>query len=156
MSCSDNTSGARRGVPSRRIMGSTLLYRLAISEVFTATSLVASATFDEYVLTDLDFEGLGPGIVDIVVHSEGSNFSANFTYNVVLQYKFELGEWLTGGTLLPLRTNGTYAIGTPFTNRAELGVRIRIVLRTQVSAGSTATQRGTLSVNAAVRLYSGN
>jgi hypothetical protein len=153
MSCSQPGAGDRKGLLAKQMMGSTLLYNLAVDEVFLATCPVGA--FDEYVLTDEDFERMGPSIVDIVVHAEGSNFSSNFSYDLVVQFKFGLGAWQTGGNLIPLRTNGDYTPGTPFTNRAQFGIRTRILLRTQITGIVTATQRGNLNITAAVRMYRG-
>lgn len=160
MACNDigltRTAGKTGRSSSRRLLGGTMLFKLAQDEVFTATSLVGNGAFDEYVLTGDDFEGLGPAAIDIITHSEGSNFSANFTYDLVLQYKFEGGSWQTATpNLLALKSDGNYYIGTPYNDRTKLGMRIRIVLRTQVSAGSTATQKGNLTISAAVRIFSG-
>lgn len=160
MTCNDiglaRTVGKNGRSSSRRLLGSTMLFKLAQDEVFTATSLVGNGSFDEYVLTGDDFEVLGPAALDVITHSEGTNFSSNFTYDLVLQYKFEGGSWQTATpNLLALKSDGNYYIGGPFADRAKLGMKIRIVLRTQVSAGSTATQKGNLTTSAAVRLFSG-
>lgn len=143
--------GGGGGVASA-VLG-TLLYELCEDRVFAATTLVGAVAYDEYVLTGEEFASMGPAIVDVVVHAEGLSFSSNFTYDVVLQYKYKYGAW-TSVPLLTLQSSGTYAISSPYTTRSSFGMQCRIVLRTQVSAGSSATQHGTLSVSAAVRLYS--
>lgn len=130
----------------------TMILNLADDRVFAATQLVAGGLFDEYVLTGPELIALGPAIVDIVIHSEGVNFTANFTYDVRLQYKFRYGAW-TDVSLLGLQTNGNYVVGNAFTDRTKMGMQVRLVLRTQ-SSGTT-VQRGTLTISAAVRLYNG-
>lgn len=144
-----------RGTSKGSIL-STLVLRLAKDETFQANALVASGKFDEYVLSESDIEEIGPGVVDIVVHAEGTNFSSNFTYDVVLEYKGETGGWLLASpNLLALRTDGNYIVGVPFNDRTKLGIKIRIKLRTQISAGGSGVHNGNLSVWAAIRLYNG-
>ena len=145
-------SGGRRG-----ILG-TLVFTLCEEQVFQATAPVAPVgLFDEYVLTDEEFLGLGPGEVDIILHSEGTNFTSHFTYEIILQFKYKSGKWTDAiPKLLALQPTGDYVIGDPFADRKKLGVAIRIVLRTQVAAGAAApTHHGTLNITAAVRLYTG-
>ncbi len=137
----------------RALPGATLVLDLAEDQVFSATQLVAGGLFDEYVLTDASFAVTGPGIVDIVIHAEGTNFTANFNYDVRLQYKFKYGAW-SDVSLLGLRTIGDYVIGTAFTDRTKLGMQIRLVLRTQSSGGTA--QRGNLTISAAIRMYNGS
>lgn len=130
----------------------TLVMILADDKPFAATQLVAGGQYDEYVLTGSDFLAMGPGISDIVIHAEGVNFTANFTYDVRLQYKFRYGAW-QDVSLLGLQNNGNYIVGAAFNDRTKLGMQVRIVLRTQSSGA--AVQRGTLSIAAAVRFYNG-
>ncbi len=157
MGCNDMpTRGQPRITGARN--GANLIFTLASAEVFPATALVAGGLFNEYVVTGDDFERLGPAIQDIVVHAEGSNFTPNYSYDVVLQYKYDLGNWttITGATqLILLQTATPYVIGTAFGDRTKLGLRLRILIRTQITAGSTNSQSGTLSATAAVRLYCG-
>lgn len=130
-----------------------LILELAEDQVFAANQLVAGGLFDEYPLTGPEFNGLGPSIVDIVIHSEGTNFTANFNYDVRLQYKYKYGAW-SDVSLLGLQTTGGYIIGAAFTDRTKFGVQSRLVLRTQSSGA--AVQRGNLSITAAIRLYNGS
>ena len=76
---------------------------------------MGSGLFDEYVLTDEAFGSQGPVIVDIVVHAEGTNFTPQFTYDLILPFKFKSGKWKDATPpLLVLQTTGDYVIGTPF------------------------------------------
>ena len=129
-----------------------VIYDLCEDQPYSATSLVAGGLLDEYVLTGKDFESIGPGVQDLVIHAEGDNFTANFTYQVALQYRFKNGPWQSA-TVLALQTAGTYVIGTPFTDRSKLGMRIRLVLQTQVSAGGVSAQHGNLTIAAAARFF---
>jgi hypothetical protein len=148
------SGGTRRG--QRQSLLSTLVFDLCDEQPFQATSPVASALFDEYVLTDEEFEGLGPSLVDLIVHAEGTNFTANFSYDVVLQYKFRNGAWTTVATsLVALQTATTYVIGSTYSDRAKFGMRIRLVLRTQIVTGTSNPQHGALTVSVAARLYTG-
>ncbi len=146
-------SGTKNSVHALALQGATIILELAEDQVYAANQLVAGGLFDEYVLTGADFTNLGPGIVDIVIHAEGTNFTANFNYDVRLQYKFKYGAW-SDVSLLGLRTIGDYVIGTAFTDRTKLGMQIRLVLRTQSSGGTV--QRGNLTIAAAIRMYNGS
>lgn len=74
---------------------------------------------------------------------------------MVLQYKYELGNW-TSASLLALQAGTPYVIGTAFTDRTKLGMRIRILIRTQIAnAGGATPQSGALNATAAVRLFCG-
>lgn len=157
MSCSDSqqaTSMPARPAARRRPGGlaAVAIYDLCEDQLFSATSLVAGGLFDEYVLTGKDFESIGPGLADLVIHAEGDNFTGNFSYQVALQYRFKNGPWQTVN-VLALQTAGTYVISTPFTDRSKLGMRIRLVLQAQVSAGSTYAQHGSLTISAAARFF---
>lgn len=150
MPCNDKMTLSGRGSKS---LAGTLILDLCDDQVFAATQLVAGGLFDEYPLTGPEFNAMGPGIVDIVIHSEGVNFTANFNYDVRLQYKFRYGAW-SDVSLLGLQTTGGYIIGAAFSDRTKMGMQARLVLRTQSSGA--AVQRGNLSISAAVRLYNGS
>lgn len=155
MGCNDSKVGiARSGMARSRNLLSTVVLDLCDEQVFTATSLVGNSAFDEYVLTGDDFASLGPAIVDIVIHAEGLNFSPQFSYDVVLQYRYKYGNWATVSLFAAIQTTGAYVISLPYATRASFGMDCRLVLRTQVASG-TATQKGNLSISAAVRLYTG-
>lgn len=151
--CKNNDATSRTQARRRPGNSSVILLDLTRDRVFSATSPVASALFDEHVLTGAEFESLGPGIQDIVVHAEGDNFTANFTYQIGLQFRFRNGPWTTVN-VLPLQSSGAYAISSPFTDRTKLGMRVRLVLQTQVSAGTSNPQHGNLNLAAAVRMFS--
>ena len=159
MSCSDQPPTASplppwRAAARRRPGGlaAVVLYDLCEDQPFTATSLVASGLFDEFVLSGRDFESIGPGVQDLVIHAEGDNFTGNFSYRVSLQYRFKNGPWQTA-VVLALQTSGVYVISNPFTDRSKLGMRIRVVLETQVTAGSSSAQHGNLTISAAARFF---
>lgn len=157
MSCDDNsaTQRAQAMATSRRRSGngSTIMFDLALDRVFSATS-PAGSIFDEFVLTGQDFEALGPGIADIVIHAEGDNFTANFSYQVGLQYRYRNGPWATAA-VLPNQTSGAYVISSPFNDRSKLGMRIRLVLQTQITGVVVVPQHGNLNLCAAVRIFQG-
>jgi hypothetical protein len=156
MACSDNVSSSSRMASAPRrpsINSSVMVFVLAEDALFAANCLVASGAFDEYVLTGADFASLGPALQDLVIHAEGVNFGANFSYRVALQYRYRLGGWQDAGTVLPLQTSGNYVIGAPFVDRTKFGRELRLVLQTQVTAGSSVQQRGTLSVSVAARVF---
>jgi hypothetical protein len=89
------------------------------------------------------------------VHAEGTNFSTYFNYQVQLQYRGAKGAWVDGGAVLATQNTGTYVISLPFTDRSKFGRNLRLVLRTQITTGQSGTQRGTLTILVAVRLYQG-
>ncbi len=156
MSCADNATSSNRAAaaPRRAPMNtSVMVFELAEDQLFAANCLVAGGAFDEYVITDAQFAALGPALQDLVVHAEGVNFSANFSYKVVLQYRYRLGAWQDGGTLLSLQTSGTYVISTPFTDRTKFGREVRLVLQTQVTAGGSVQQRGSMNLSVAAHVY---
>ena len=134
----------------------TQVFVLARQEVFVATATSTSGLYDEYVLTSADFEGLGPYVEDLVLHVDGSNFTNDLEYDAVLQYRFANGSWNESATtLLSVQNSVGYVISPAFSDRAALGMRIRIVLRCNIGAGGSAgsTQRGTFNVAVAVRYY---
>ncbi len=155
MGCTDNSNSRGQARMGGLRPGANLVLTLAMAEPFSASATNTSGFFNEYVVTGEEFERLGPAIQDIVIHAEGSNFTSNFSYDVVLQYKYELGNWSTV-SLLGIQTGTTYVISTPFVDRVKLGMRIRVLIRTQItSVGGATPQTGTLNVTAAVRLYCG-
>ena len=83
MSCADSASAPNRTAPMGRrapLNSSVLVFDLAEDKLVAANCLVASGAFDEYVITGPDFATLGPTLQDVVVHAEGVNFGANFSY----------------------------------------------------------------------------
>lgn len=138
---------------SLRIRGTSVLTFLSCDrQTFTAYS---NATWTEYVLTDEGYAQLGPSIQDIVAHVDGEAFDADFKYKLVVQRSFRGSNWedATSGDLLgPQTAEGYKSNGTPFSNRADIGLRTRVVLRTQ-QAQAGAPQSGTLSVVLAVRVF---
>lgn len=152
MGCDDNRT--RRFASIGRSSNNVVEFELADDEVFQATA-IGAANWDEVVLTKGDFESLGPSMVDLVVHAEGTNFSANFNYQVQLQYRGAKGAWVDGGAVLATQNSGTYTISAPFSDRTKFGRNLRLVLRTQITTGQSGTQRGTLTILVAVRLYQG-
>jgi hypothetical protein len=138
-------------------MSTVVIFDLCEDRVFESTSPVGQNLWDDFVLTGAEFEDLGPLIEDIVIHSEGSNFTANYSYRVVLQYKFRNGPWQDADSsavvLQALQTSGNYVISTPYSTRTKFGMKIRIVLQTQIVTGTTNVQKGNLTVSAAVRFF---
>ena len=137
-------------------ISNVLVFDLCEDQVFEATAQVGSSLWDDYILTGEELEAMGPMIEDIVIHSEGSNFSTNFSYRVILQYKFRNGPWADADSsaviLQALQTSGAYVISSPYSTRAKFGMKIRILVQTQIAAG-TNVQKGNLTISAAVRLF---
>lgn len=152
MGCDDKR--VRKFAAIGRGSPNVLTIELADDDVFQATA-IGAANWDEVVLTDEEFEDLGPSIVDLVIHGEGTNLSQYFNYQVQLQYRGKTGAWVDGGAVLPTQNSGTYVISSAFSDRSKFGRRIRLVLRTQITTGQTGTQKGLLSLLAAIRLYQG-
>lgn len=157
----DCGQGSRRqlggdGVRARSAggMGSVRVFELIESEVVQTTTLQANG-FDELVLTDESFEGLGPSIQDLVMHLEVTNASASFACRVVLQYRYDNGPWKTDNStlVLGLQTTSDYFIGTAYNDRTKLGRRIRLLLQTCVATGGTVTQRGAVTASVAARFF---
>lgn len=118
---------------------------------FNTTAKVGDQVWDDHVILEV----AGYSLADIVVHAEGGNFTANFTYRVVLQYSFENDVWVDGGVtpylLIALQATGTYVTPSVFSDRTKFGARVRIVVQTQVSTGSTKTEKGNLNIGVALR-----
>lgn len=160
MACTDpdpSANRAQRQHSTRRssMQSSVIMFDLCEEEIFASNSLVTTPAFDEFVLTGTDFESIGPSLQELLIHAEGSNFTANFSYRVLLQYRYRNGPWQSGATLpLGLQTSATYLIGAPYTDRTTFGRCIRLLLQTQITAGSTLQQRGGLTISAAARVFS--
>ena len=133
---------------------------VAVYELMTEQTIQTSAdggNWDSFVLIDESFEGLGPGIVDIVGHAECAGPSPYFSYRVVLEYKYLNGGWTadTSTPIIPVTTNSSaYVItATPYSDRTKFGRRIRLVLQAQVGSGGSGMHRGALTLSAAVRFF---
>jgi hypothetical protein len=138
---------------SLRVRGSSILTIVCCDrETYTAYS---NNAWTEYVVTDDAYAQLGPAIQDIMPHVEGEAIETDFKYKLVVQRSYRGGSWVDAGSgdLLAAQTTEGYKTATnPFTNRADIGLRTWVVLRTQlVNAGDP--KSGTLSITLAVRLF---
>ena len=153
MSCDDNARTLTLGTKSA-IWSSVQFVQPCKGRTFNTTAKVSDAVWDDHVI----LETAGYSLADIVVHAEGNNFSPNFTYRVVLQLSFENDTWIDGGgspyVLVALQATGVYVPPAVFADRTKFGARIRVVVQTQVSAGSTKTEKGNLNIGVALRYLS--
>lgn len=153
-------SSSRPRSASRPALSGTLVLDLLDDAQLTTSA--TGGSWDMFVLTDAEFEGLGPGIVDIVLHAEGRTFSTDFRYRVRLQTRKLDGSWgdppggvavyLLGGS--PAIQSPVPIISTPFNDRTKLGLAIRLVLEVQNNTNAN-TVGACLTMSAAVRLYCG-
>lgn len=133
-----------------------LLFVLLDSETVVA-SVVSDSAWEERVITGADFQSLGPGVQDIVIHHEGANRQGSFEWKVGIQRRLS-GAWgptVIGASdeVVPSTTADGYSISAPYTDRARLGVQIRLVLLYRATAigGGAVGDRQMLSLTAAVR-----
>jgi hypothetical protein len=154
MGCTHGGEGSMTSTQAlgRRLgLSSVVVFDLCDNRTFEALRTVTVEA--DWAQTVLDCPGLldmGPAIAGIVAHCEGGEFGAEFQYKVVLQYKWRNGAWADAGTLLAATGSELYVIGTEFTDRQKLGMKLRVVVRTSLESG-TAIQRGSVSVSVAVR-----
>lgn len=154
---SEESSGLSRSMDVRtlgRRLGASnvMVFDLCNNETFDALRTVSTeADWSQHVLPSQGFEDLGPAIAGIMAHVEGGEFGTNFQFKVVLQYKWRNGAWQDAGTLVAATGSETYVAATEFTDRTKFGMKLRVVLRTSLEAG-TAPERGSVSVSLAVRL----
>lgn len=152
MGC-DDTTRTMTVSPKSAIWAAVQFIQPCKGRTFNTTARVADGVWDEHVI----LETAGYALADLVVHAEGNNFTANFTYRVVLQYAFENDLWIDGGVtpyvLIGLQTTGAYVAPSVFSDRTKFGARVRIVLQTQVAAG-TKTEKGNLNIGVALRYLS--
>ena len=159
MGCTSSASGSNQTRSmARAINASTGVFDLLHREQYVTN--VTSAVWDTYPITDTDFEGIGPGLVDMIVYAEREGVASTFQYRVRLEVKNIAGVWMDppGGavTLLgPIASNAAaYQISSIYTDRTKLVPAIRLVLDVQNSGGSTlAAAKMTISV--ATRFYGG-
>lgn len=120
------------------------------------TQSIQSNSADEYVLTGQELESLGPALQDIVVHSECSDITQNFSYKFQLQWKYNNGGWQSVD-LSPFSTSGGYTITVPFADRTTFGIRVRVVMLCFVEAGGSGdvVEQATMNISVAARLYNG-
>jgi hypothetical protein len=138
----------RVGAKSGRVP--VLWFDLATERTFEATQAIGGTpAYNEYILTGAEFESLGPYIQELMIHTEGRDFSANFSYDLILQYRYD-NAWVSQSLLTAFVTTTTYTI-TQYTTRTKFGKNMRLVLRTQINSGST-IQQGILSLGIAARL----
>lgn len=124
----------------------------------TQVTGAGAAGWDSYVLTDESFEPLGPGIVDILIHSEALNLITNFQYQIRLETRMYDGSWGPAIGATPVIVSGPWTTGmrvsVPFTDRTKMGLGIRLVLDVQNSAAA-AVVSATLSISVAIRFFCG-
>ncbi len=135
-----------------RVRGSSVLtIECCDRHTFVANT---NGVWSEYVITDDSYAQLGPSIQDIVPHVDGEDFGTYFSYKLVVQRSFRGSNWTdaTSGDLMSPTTTTGYKTASAFTNRQEIGLRTRVVLRTQLSQAGDPTS-GTLSVTLAVRVF---
>lgn len=158
MACRTDQGNARPGARGRAQAlnrhTSALVFQLCEDQVFEATSTNNDGDWDDYVITGAEFAQLGPALQDLVMHSEGSNFSADFQYRVILQYKYKNGPWLDATPIVvqAIQSTDAYKVSASFSDRTKFGMTIRLVLQTQVGGAATKTQKGNLTIGVAVRL----
>ena len=132
MSCDDNTRSLSVS-PKSAIWSAVQFVHACRDRTFNTTAKIADAMWDDHTLIEI----AGYSVADLVVHAEGNNFTPNFTYRVVLQYRFENEPWNDGGVtpyiLVALQSSGAYVPPAVFSDRTKFGVRIRILVQTQVS-----------------------
>jgi hypothetical protein len=118
---------------------------------------VSNSNWDLMVLPCDELEFLGPSLEDIVVHLELRDPSSSFGCRVVIQYKYENGDWSTvtgSDEVLAEKTTADYHIGSPFSDRSRLGRRrIRFMLQYHAQAGGSAGAKGVVSVSVACRPF---
>lgn len=140
--------------------GSTLLFELLRSAPITTAA--SGGQWDRLVLTDDVFAPLGPALVDVILHSEGEVYHADFRYRVRLEQQRADGTWgdppggavyLLGSVATPITTPAPQ-VTTPFNDRSKLGVGIRLVLECQNNSSATLIS-AVLTIRAAVRLCGG-
>lgn len=148
MSC-DSNDRTTTLAPKSAIWAAVQWVPACKGRTFNTTAKVQDSVWDDHVI----LETAGHSLTDIVVHAEGNNFTTNFTYRIVLQYAFENDGWVDGGVtpfiLIALQTTGAYVAPSVFSDRTKFGVRIRVIVQTQVSAGAK-TEKGNLNVGVAL------
>jgi hypothetical protein len=111
----------------------------------------------QIVLTGPDFAEVGPALDDLIAHVECTNFGTNIKYDVVLQKRYKDGPSIDAGSPLlngiAPSTDPSYQISTPFADRQQFGMQIRLVLRVYYTASGSVGERADFSVAVAARFY---
>ena len=148
--CSKRASGVAGG------FSEVILFDLLENETVVAT-VVSDSAWEERIISGEDFEKLGPGIQDIVTHYEGQNRQGNFEWKLVAQRQLS-NAWVpttfaAADEVVPSVTGDGYNIAAPYSDRARLGVKTRLVLqfRATQTGGGAVGDRQMLSITVAVR-----
>ena len=130
MNCEHKRVRGGQSLTQGQGLTSVVLFDLIENETVQA---VSDTEKTQVVLTGEDFEPVGPGTEDIVVHVECTNAGAQLRYDVMLQRRFKDGRWLDAGAAVlsgvdPNTAGNEYMISAPFSDRADLGMKVRLVL----------------------------
>ena len=147
MSLRSSTSGCSAAPVMRSGASPVMEVELCADRLFVATS-----ASDETTIVGPVLEGVGPQIQDIVVHARGRSFTANFDYQVELQWSYDGETWATYILLFYSESTEAPVIGPVKADRSKFGRRLRFVIR--VKGAASETNQGSLSVMAALRLFS--
>lgn len=153
---------SRLGLRSTRVPGDVVMITLLERSVVAALT-VSDTAWDQLVLTDESFEGLGPGVQDLVVHADLRNTTGTFECRVVLQRKHMDSDWTpapasigAGDVVLAVVGADGYAPIAVFNDRTRLNAaKIRLVLQYHAKAtgGGAVGNKAELSLSVALRFY---
>lgn len=153
---------SRLGLRSARLPGEVVMVTLLERTVVSALT-VSDTAWDQMVLTDESFEGLGPSIQDIVVHADLRNVTGTFECRVVLQRKFMDSDWTpvpgsisASDVVMAAASADGYATLAVFNDRTRLnGAKIRLILQyhAKSTGGGAVGNKAEVTLGCALRFY---
>ena len=154
-------TGSSNHSSPRRPLSTVSVAPVLVRRVLRAM-VVSDTAWEEEVLSDAIIESSGPHTEDLVMHSETVRLSGQFEWRVAMQRKFLDLDWApTGGAIaagdlvLPAQNADGYTIGAPFTDRARLGLRTRLLLQwhTRATGGGAIGDMAEVSLAMAQRRW---